>query len=171
MAKRIIRELGEDVLRKNAKEVKKIDEKILQLLDDMAETMYDANGVGLAAPQIGILKKIVVIDIGNGLYELINPVILEATGEQTGNEGCLSVPGKMGTVTRPNFVKVEYTNREGERIIVEGEELMARALCHEIDHLSGILYVDKVEGELSDVEAEEPEDTIPPVQPKPFDEV
>jgi peptide deformylase len=158
MAIRIIRELGEDVLRKKAKVVKTVDEKIIQLLDDMAETMYEANGVGLAAPQIGILKQIVVIDIGDGLFELINPVIIEQSGEQTGNEGCLSVPGKMGTVTRPSYVKVEYTNREGERVVAEGEELFARAVCHEVDHLSGILYVDKVEGELSDVETEaEPE--------------
>jgi peptide deformylase len=160
MATRIIRELGEDVLRKNAKPVKKVDEKIIQLLDDMAETMYEANGVGLAAPQVGILKQIVVIDIGdeNGLFEIINPVILEQSGEQTGNEGCLSVPGKMGVVTRPSYVKVEYTNRDGERVVAEGQDLFARAVCHEVDHLSGILYVDKVEGELSDVENdEEPE--------------
>lgn len=155
MAKRLIREEGDPVLRKNAKTVKEIDEKIITLLDDMAETMYDANGVGLAAPQVGILKKICVIDIGEGLYEIINPEILEQSGEQTGNEGCLSVPGKAGEVTRPNYVKVEYTNRDGERITVEGEGLLARALCHEIDHLSGVLYIDKVEGELVDVEPEE----------------
>jgi peptide deformylase len=165
MATRIIRELGEDVLRKNAKPVKTVDEKIIQLLDDMAETMYEANGVGLAAPQVGILKQIVVIDIGdeNGLYEIINPVILEQSGEQTGNEGCLSVPGKMGVVTRPSYVKVEYTNRDGERVVAEGQDLFARAVCHEVDHLSGILYVDKVEGELSDVETEEEPELEPNV--------
>lgn len=155
MAIRMIRTMGEDILRKHCREVKEITPKIIELLDDMADTLYEADGVGLAAPQVGLLKRIVIIDIGEGLFELINPVILEKSGEQTGNEGCLSLPGKMGTVTRPNYVKVEATNRQGERYVIEGEELMARAICHELDHLDGILYADLVEGELKDVENEE----------------
>ena len=151
MALRKIRVSTDEVLRKQSKEVKEINDKILELLDDMADTMYDANGVGLAAPQIGVLRRVVTIDIGDGLIELINPVILETDGEQFGEEGCLSVPGKLGNVTRPNYCKVEALNRDGEKIIVEGEELMARALCHEIDHLNGILYIDKVEGEIEDL--------------------
>lgn len=157
MAIRMVREQNEPILRKKSKEVKEITPKITELLDDLAETMYEANGVGLAAPQVGMLKRMVVIDIGEGLFELINPVILESSGTQTGNEGCLSVPGKMGQVTRPNYVKVQALNRDGETIIIEGEELMARALCHELDHLEGILYTDKVEGELMDAEEEEEE--------------
>lgn len=152
MAFRIIRLSMDEILRKKSREVKEVNEKILTILDDMAETMYEANGVGLAAPQIGILKRIVVIDIGEGLIELINPVIVESDGEQTGDEGCLSVPGKTGTVTRPNYVKVKAIDRNGDEIIVEGQELMARALCHEIDHLDGILYIDRVIDELRDVE-------------------
>ena len=116
---------------------------MLTLLDDMAETMYDANGVGLAAPQVGVLKRIVVIDIGEGLVELINPEILETSGSQIDHEGCLSIPGNSALVERPNYVKVKALNRNGEEIIVEGKELMARALCHETDHLDGILYIDK----------------------------
>lgn len=158
MAFRIIRLSMDEILRKKSREVKEVNEKILTILDDMAETMYEANGVGLAAPQIGILKRIVVIDIGEGLIELINPVIVESEGEQTGDEGCLSVPGKTGTVTRPNYVKVKAIDRNGDEIIVEGQELMARALCHEIDHLDGILYIDKVIDELRDVEHFDDED-------------
>lgn len=157
MAIRMVRGQDEPVLRKKCKEVKEITPKILELLDDLADTMYEANGVGLAAPQVGMLKRIVVIDIGEGLFELINPVILESSGSQTGNEGCLSVPGKMGQVTRPNYVKVQYLNRDGETVITEGEELMARAICHELDHLDGKLYIDFVEGELMDAEEEEEE--------------
>ncbi len=157
MAIRMIRTEGEEILRKKCKEIKEITPKIIELLDDMADTLYDSNGVGLAAPQVGILKRIVVIDIGEGLFELINPVILEKSGEQTGNEGCLSIPGKMGVVTRPNYVKAEATDRNGERYIIEATELMARAICHELDHLDGILYADLVEGELQDVEADEEE--------------
>lgn len=153
MALRAIRISTEEVLRKKSKEVKDINDRIITLLDDMAETMYEANGVGLAAPQVGILRRVVVIDIGEGIHELINPVIMETDGEQTGDEGCLSVPGKTGKVTRPNYCKVEALNREGEKITVEGEGLMARALCHEIDHLDGVLYIDKViNDELFDVE-------------------
>lgn len=146
MAKRTILNVDTDneLLRKKSREVEKIDQRILTLLDDMAETMYAANGVGLAAPQVGVLKRVVVIDIGDGLIELINPVITYKKGEQTGPEGCLSVPGKTGTVTRPEKVKVRALNRKGEEINIDGEGLMAVALCHEIDHLSGTLYIDNV---------------------------
>ena len=143
MAIRTIRISTDEVLRKTCKEVKEITPNLITLLDDMAETMYDANGVGLAAPQVGILKRVVVIDIGEGLVELINPVILETSGSQTDDEGCLSVPGKYAPVERPNYVKAKAMDRDGNEFIIEGEELMARALCHEIDHLDGILYIDK----------------------------
>ena len=156
MAIRTIRELGDDVLRKQSKPVDKMTIRTRILINDMLDTMYEAMGVGLAAQQVGILKQIVVIDIGEGPVVLINPEILETSGEQTGDEGCLSVPGKAGKVTRPNYVKVKALNEDMEEIIVEGEELMARALCHEIDHLSGTVYVDLVEGELYTVpDAEE----------------
>lgn len=145
MAIRIVRTYDDEILRKKCKTVKAFDEKLHTLLDDMAETMYNSNGVGLAAPQVGMLKRAVVIDIGEGLLELINPEILETEGEQTGSEGCLSVPGKAGDVTRPNYVKVKAFDRDGNEYEVEGEELMARALCHEIDHLDGILYTDLVD--------------------------
>ncbi|HAT6193438.1 TPA: peptide deformylase [Clostridioides difficile] len=145
MALRQIVQIGEPVLRKKSKKVEKIDEKIIQLLDDMAETMYDADGVGLAAPQVGILKRVVVIDIGEELIELINPEIIETSGEQIDEEGCLSVVGEAGNVRRPNYAKVRALNRNGETIELEGEELLARAFCHEIDHLDGILFVDKIE--------------------------
>jgi peptide deformylase len=144
MALRNIRKEGDEVLRKRAKEVTEITDKTKVLIDDMIETMYDADGVGLAAPQIGILKRIVVIDVGDGPVVLVNPVVLEKEGNQVGVEGCLSIPGKVGEVTRPSYVKVEALNKEGSKIIVEGRELMARALCHEIDHLEGVLFVDKV---------------------------
>ena len=145
MALRQIVEIGEPVLRKKCKVVKEINEKTIQLLEDMADTMYDADGVGLAAPQVGILKRIVVIDIGEGLLELINPEIIETEGEYLDTEGCLSVPGESGEVLRPYKVKVRAQNRNGEWFEIEGEELLARAFCHEIDHLDGILYVDKVQ--------------------------
>lgn len=146
MAKRTILNVDADneTLRKKSREVEKIDERILTLLDDMAQTMYDANGVGLAAPQVGILKRIVVIDIGDGLIELINPVITYKKGEQINPEGCLSVPGKTGTVARPEKVKVRALNRHGEEINIDADGLLAIALCHEIDHLSGTLYIDNV---------------------------
>ena len=143
MAKRQIRLSTDEVLRKTCKPVKEITANTLTLLEDMAETMYDANGVGLAAPQVGILKRIVVIDIGEGLLELINPVIVETKGLQIDYEGCLSVPGTSARVERPAYVKVEALDRNGAPIIVEGEELMAVALCHELDHLDGVLYIDK----------------------------
>lgn len=153
MAIRNIREIGDAVLTKKCKEVKEVSERTLELIDDMFETMYEANGVGLAAPQVGILKRIVVIDTtGEDPIVLINPVILETSGEQTGQEGCLSVPGKYGIVTRPNYVKVAAYNEEMEPIEVEGTELLARALCHEIAHLEGQLYVELAEGGLKDVE-------------------
>lgn len=151
----MIRKEGESVLRKKCKPITEITPKIVELADDMLDTMYDANGCGLAAPQVGMLKRLVVIDVGEGPVVLINPEIIETSGEQTGNEGCLSIPGKMGTVTRPNYVKAKAVDITGQNIIVEGEELMARALCHEIEHLDGILYIDKMEGELMDVDAEE----------------
>ena len=148
-----IREYGvDDVLLKVCKPVKELTPRLKTLIDDMYETMYDADGVGLAAPQVGVLRRICVIDIGEGPVTLINPVVLETSGEQTGNEGCLSVPGKTGVVTRPNYAKVKALNEDMEEIIVEGEELMARALLHEIDNLDGHIYTEKVEGELYDVE-------------------
>lgn len=143
MAIRNIRISTDEVLRKKCKEVKEITPNLLTLLDDMADTMYEANGVGLAAPQVGILKRAVVIDIGEGLVELINPEILETSGSQIDDEGCLSVPGKYAPVDRPYYAKVKAMDRDGNEFIIEGEELMARALCHEIDHLDGILYIDK----------------------------
>ena len=152
MALREIVQIGEPVLRKKAKKVEVIDEKILQILDDMADTMYNADGVGLAAPQVGILKRIVVIDIGDGLLELINPEIIEMSGEQTGEEGCLSLPGKVGQVTRPMHVVCKALDRDMNEITVTGEGLLARAICHETDHLEGILYKDKVEDGLYETE-------------------
>ncbi len=152
MATREIRTLGEDCLRKTCKEVKEINDRIITLVDDMFDTMYEANGVGLAAPQIGILKRIVVIDTDGTPYVLINPKILEVSGEQVGYEGCLSVPGKSGIVARPNYVKVEAMDLDGETFILEGEELLARAICHECDHLDGVMYVDKVDGDIIDNE-------------------
>lgn len=146
MALREIRHYERDeVLRKKARPVERIDDRILTLLDDMAETMYNAEGVGLAAPQVGILRRVVVIDVGEGVIELINPEIIEQEGEQVAIEGCLSIPGLSGMVKRPARVVVSALNRHGERIEIEGTDLLARALCHEIDHLDGILYVDKVE--------------------------
>lgn len=151
MAIRNIREMGDEVLTKTCKEVKEMTPRIQELIDDMFETMYEAYGVGLAAPQVGILKRIVVIDTGDNPVVMINPRIVEMSGEQTGNEGCLSVPGKTGIVTRPNYVKAVALNEDMEPIEVEGTELMARAICHELEHLDGHLYVEKVEGELMDV--------------------
>lgn len=144
MAIRNLRFLGDDLLRKKSRRVDKIDDRIQVLLDDMLETMYENNGVGLAAPQVGILKRVVVIDIGEGPLFLINPEIIEEEGFYVDQEGCLSVPGRQGEVKRPYRVKVKAQDRKGNEIIVEGEELLARALCHEIDHLNGILFVDKV---------------------------
>ena len=156
MAIRNIREMGDPVLNKTGKPVTEVTERIAELIEDMFETMYDADGVGLAAPQVGILKRIVVIDVtGEDPILLINPVIIETSGEQTGNEGCLSLPGKTGVVTRPNYVKVRAYDEEMKPFEIEGTELLARAFCHEIDHLDGHLYVEKVEGELMSTESPE----------------
>ena len=155
MAIRKIREMGDDVLTKVCKEVEKVTPRTKVLIDDMFDTMYDAMGVGLAAPQVGVLKRIVTIDVGEGPILLINPEIIETSGEQTGEEGCLSVPGKSGVVTRPNYVKVRAFDEDMKEIVLEGEGLLARAFCHEIDHLDGHLYVEKVEGELEDMYYEE----------------
>ena len=153
MALRKMRIIGEDdCLRQVCREVKEVTPKLVQLIDDMLDTMYDEGGVGLAAPQVGMLRRIVVIDVGEGPIVMINPKILETAGSQTGSEGCLSVPGKNGTVTRPMYVKAEFYDEEMNRCIVEGEELLARAICHELDHLDGKLYVDLVEGKLRDNE-------------------
>lgn len=153
MATRQIRTIGDEILTKNCRYVDQIDDRILKILDDMADTMYAADGVGLAAPQIGVLRNLVVIDVGEGLIELINPEILETSGEQTGSEGCLSVPGKVGEVTRPMNVSVKAQNREGKWLRYEGSGLFARCVCHEVDHLSGKLFVSKANS-LSDTEAE-----------------
>lgn len=152
MAIRNIRELGDPSLRKICKEVKGMNLRTKILIEDMLDTMYEANGVGLAAPQVGILKRIVVIDVGEGPIVLINPEITERSGVQVDYEGCLSVPGKTGVVSRPNHVIVKAFDEEMKEIEVEGEGLLARAICHECDHLDGIVYVDKVEGELCNVE-------------------
>ena len=157
MALRNIRVDEDPILRKTCKEVKEVNGRIRELVEDMLDTMYDADGVGLAAPQVGILKRIVVIDVGEGPIVMINPVILESDGEQTDREGCLSVPGKAGMVTRPNHVKAKAFDIDMNEYIIEGEELLARAICHELDHLDGKLYVDMVEGELFDVVAGEEE--------------
>ena len=155
MALRTIRIQGDPVLEKKCREIKEVTEKIRTLIDDMLETMYEANGVGLAAPQVGILKRLLVIDVGDGPIVMINPEILETSGEQTGDEGCLSLPGKAGCVTRPNYVKAKYYDEEMEEYIIDGEELLARAICHELDHLDGHMYTEKVEGMLHDVTYEE----------------
>ena len=155
MAIREVREIGDEILGKQCKEVKKMTIRTKILIGDMLDTMYEKMGVGLAAPQVGILKQIVVIDVGEGPIVLINPEIIETSGEQTGEEGCLSVPGKWGIVTRPNYVKVRALNEEMEEFEIEGEGLLARAFCHEIDHLDGKLYTDLVEGELHSTNYEE----------------
>lgn len=155
MAIREIRVKGDDVLTKVCKEVTKMTPRTEELIEDMIETMYEANGVGLAAPQVGVLKRIVVIDVGEGPIVMINPVILETSGSQTGDEGCLSVPGKAGQVTRPNYVRASFLNEDMNECIIEGEELLARAICHEVEHLDGHLYTEKVEGALHDVTYDE----------------
>ncbi len=144
MAIREIRIKGDEILYKNCKTVKSFDKKLHILLDDMYETMQQHNGVGLAAPQVGILKRVVVIDTGDGKIELINPEIVEQSGEQTGSEGCLSVPGVWGEVTRPNVVTVKAQDRDGKWFKLTGEELLARAICHETEHLDGKLFLDRV---------------------------
>ncbi len=155
MAIRNLRVEGDPILRKISKEVKEVTPKIQELIDDMLETMYEANGVGLAAPQVGVLKRVVTIDVGEGPLVMINPKIIKKSGAQTGDEGCLSVPGKTGTVTRPNEVTVRFMDEEGDWYELEGTELLARAICHECEHLDGRLYIDIVEGELRDAVYEE----------------
>ncbi len=151
MAIRRIVKLGEDdVLRKHARKVDKFDKRLWTLLDDMADTMYDEDGAGLAGPQVGILKRAVVIDVGEGLIELVNPEIIEAEGEQECIEGCLSVPDRRGRVIRPAKVRVHAQNRKGAHIELEGEGFLANAICHELDHLDGIMYVDKMLEDVTD---------------------
>lgn len=158
MALRTIRIQGDPVLTKKCREITEMTPKIKELIDDMLDTMYEANGVGLAGPQVGVLKRIVVIDIGEGPVVMINPVILEKSGEQIGDEGCLSLPGKAGTVTRPNYVKARAFDENMEEYEIEGTELMARAICHELDHLDGHMYTEIVEGPLHDVTYDDPEE-------------
>ena len=150
MSIRTIRVEGDEILRKKSKEIKEMTPRLSQLIDDMIDTMYESEGVGLAAPQVGILKRAVVIDVGEGPIVFINPEITAQSGSQTGYEGCLSVPGKSGVVTRPNVVTVKALDREMKEFTLTGTELMARAICHECAHLDGQLYVDLVEGELID---------------------
>src|SRR5699024_12243562 len=144
MALRKIRLEGDPILRKKAREVENVDDRVKTLLDDMVDTMNEANGIGLAAPQVGILRRVIVIDIGDGPIKLINPEFVDKNGEQVEVEGCLSIPNLAGTVKRPNWVKIKYIDINNEERIIEGDGLLARVLCHEIDHLDGILYTDKV---------------------------
>lgn len=153
MAYRYVVQIGDEILRKKCAEVRKFDENLWALLDDMKQTVREENGAGLAAPQIGVDARVVVIDLDEGYFEMVNPKILSAKGEQVGQEGCLSVKGKHGTVTRPYKVKAEYRDRRGKKHTVTGVELFARCMCHEFDHLDGILYVDKAES----VEDDKPE--------------
>lgn len=155
MAIRTIRKQGDEVLTKKSRPVKEMTPRIRELIEDMLDTMYEAMGVGLAAPQVGILKRIVTIDVGDGPIVLINPEILETAGAQTDDEGCLSVPGMVGQVTRPNYVKVKALDEDMNEVVYEGEELLARAFCHEIDHLEGKMYTELVEGELRPVNHKE----------------
>ena len=155
MAIRQVRTIGDDILRKECKPVKEITPRIAELIEDMFETMYEANGVGLAAPQVGILKRAVVIDIGEGLVELLNPVILETSGSQTDEEGCLSLPGRWGIVTRPYTVRVRAQDRDGATFEVEDEDITARCFCHEIEHLDGHLFSEHCDRLLTDEELEQ----------------
>ncbi len=157
MAIRTIRLQGDPILNKACREVSEITPRLKTLIEDMIETMYEANGVGLAAPQVGILRRIVVIDVGDGPIVMINPEIVESSGEQSGDEGCLSIPGKAGIVVRPNFVRAKFFNGEMAACEIEGTELLARAICHEVEHLDGHLYVEKVIGGLHDVKPEDEE--------------
>lgn len=155
MAVRTIRKMGDPILEKKCRVVDEMSEKYLTLVHDMLETMYESYGVGLAAPQVGILRRIVVIDVGEGPIVLINPKVVETSGQQTGEEGCLRLPGQYGQVTRPNYAKVEAQDIHMEPIVVEGEGLLARALLHECDHLDGHMFVELVEGELHTADADE----------------
>ena len=152
MGLRKIMTLKEPCLHKVCRPVEKFDGKLHRLLDDMKETLAEANGVGLAAPQVGILRRVVVVDTGEEMLELVNPELLETSGEQVGSEGCLSVPGKYGIVKRPNYAKVRAYDRDGNEFEVEGEELMARCFCHELDHLDGIVYTEIMERYLTEEE-------------------
>lgn len=160
MAIREIRIAGDEILTKKCKKVTKMTLRTQILIGDMLDTMYESMGVGLAAPQVGILKRIVVIDVGEGPIVMINPEIVEASGEQTGEEGCLSLPGKYGIVTRPSYVRVRFLNEEMKEVEMEGEELLARAFCHEIDHLEGEMYMDKTEDGVHDVTYDDVEEQI-----------
>ena len=157
MERKIVK-IGDEGLRKTCKPMQKFDLRLWLLLRDMADTMYKAEGVGLAAPQVGILRRVVVIDVGDGLIELVNPVIISTEGEQAGSEGCLSVPGRRGYVRRPQKVTVRAQDRKGKFFEVTGEDLLARCLCHEIDHLDGILYTDKMDYEITEEDEEEGEE-------------
>ncbi len=157
MALRKIRIQGDPVLTKKCREITVMTPKLRQLIGDMLETMYEANGGGLAGPQVGVLKRVVVIDVGEGPIVMINPVILATSGEQTGDEGCLSLPGKAGVVTRPDYVKARALDENMKEYEIEGTELLARAICHELDHLDGHMYTEKVEGPIHDVNYEETE--------------
>lgn len=158
MALRQIRIQGDDVLEKVCRPVEKISPRIATLIEDMIETMYENDGVGLAAPQVGVLRRIAVIDVGEGPIVLVNPTVLETSGSQTGQEGCLSLPGKSGQVTRPNYAKVRAFDENMQEYEIEGEELLARALLHEIDHLDGHMYTELVEGPIHDVTYETEEE-------------
>ncbi|MBQ3484035.1 MAG: peptide deformylase [Clostridia bacterium] len=160
MAIRKIVKLGDDVLRKECRQQEKFDLRLAILLKDMADTMYRAEGVGLAAPQVGVLRRVVVIDIGEGLIEMVNPVITSREGSQTGREGCLSLPGRQGVVTRPNVVTVQFQDRKGNPCELTGEGFLARAICHELDHLDGRVYIDVMDRELTpeEIEGHIPED-------------
>lgn len=160
MAIRNIRHLGDEILRKKCREVTELTPKLKELIEDMYDTMYEAEGVGLAAPQVGILKRIVVIDVDGTPYTMINPRILETRDTQDGSEGCLSVPGKAGIVIRPAYVRAEAWDENMERYEVEADGYLARAICHELDHLEGIMYVDKVEGSIYDVEMDDEEQDV-----------
>ena len=155
MAIRQIRYEGDPILRKVSREVTEINDRILTLLEDMVETMYEYDGVGLAAPQVGVLRRVIVIDVGEGPIKLINPEIIEQEGENIDAEGCLSIPNRSGTVKRPERVKVKYLDEKGEEKVIEGTGLLARALCHEIDHLNGILFIDNMIEEIYDDESED----------------
>lgn len=145
MSLRIIRIIGDDILRKKSREITEINDRIIQLLDDMAETMKDREGVGLAAPQVGVLRRAAIVDVGDGLYEFINPEIIESDGEVSMTEGCLSVPEQIGEVRRPQHIKVRAYNRDGEEFELDAYDYFARAICHEIDHLNGIIFLDKAD--------------------------
>ena len=155
MGLRKIMTVKEPCLHKVCRPVEKFDGKLHRLLDDMKETLAEAHGVGLAAPQVGILRRVVVVDTGEEMLELVNPELLETGGEQVGSEGCLSVPGKYGIVKRPNYAKVRAYDRDGNEFEVEGEELMARCFCHELDHLDGIVYTEIMERYLTEEELQE----------------